>query len=248
MHVQSTFMAFFSQSLPKHVSSWRPARRDATVEEIGAVLLTRIPAAVTSAGAPELAALPRILASCDGVVRAADGAAWLVEAKHRTPFAPPAKQRKELTFLGRRCKPQPAVTVNQYVQTQLQMLVMDMQRCDLISYSLGTSTIFRIQRGDRWCSVALQLLALLERLYLKLGRAPPPNVFTSVAAALHAELLQRTMAGMAELAAQRTIHVVSRLSANPGPPFLDHLPDSDNRKQESSKLLPLQSNAQDLSV
>ena len=218
-------------------SSWRPARRHATVEEIGAVLLTRIPAAVASAGAPELAALPRIPASCDGVVRTADGAAWLVEAKHRTPFAPPAKQRKELTFLGKSRKPQSAVTVNQYVQTQLQMLVMDMQRCDLISYSLGTSTIFRIQRDNSWCSVALQLLALLERLYLKLGRVPPANVFDAEAAALHAELLQRTKEGMARLAAQKTTPVVSSTSANPGPPFLDDLPDSDDQKRETSKSL-----------
>ena len=213
------------------------------LEEIGAVLLTEIPAAITDAGAPERASLPRILASCDGVVRAADGTAWLVEAKHRTPFAPPAKERKELAFLGRRCKPHTAVTVDHYVQAQLQMLVMDMQRCDLISYSIATSTIFRIQRDDKWCSLALQHLAHLEQEYLQHGRKPPADVFEADVADLHRDLLQRTIEGMRMLAAQKTIHVASRFnSANPGPTFLDNLPDSNRRKQETSRLLPMQGN------
>ena len=222
--------------------SWRPACRDATLAEIGAVLLTEIPAAITAAGAPELGKLPRILASCDGVVRAADGSAWLVEAKHRTPFAPPAKARSEMAFLGRRCKPHAAVTVDHYVQAQLQMMVMDMQRCDLISYSVATSTIFRIMRDDQWCSLALQHLAHLEQQYLQHGKKPQADVFAADVAALHHELLRCTIEGMRMLATQKAIHVASRHnSANPGPPFLDHLPDSNRRKQETSRLLPMQS-------
>lgn len=102
------------------------------VHEIGAVLLTSIPDAVKLCGAPELALLPRILVSCDGVIMDGSRVTALVECKHRTPYAPPARDRKELTFLGRRRKPHAAVTVEHYAQTQLKMLVMGAQRCDLI--------------------------------------------------------------------------------------------------------------------
>ena len=205
------------------------------VHEIGAVLLTSIPDAVALCGAPELAQLPRILVSCNGVIMDGSRVTALVECKHRTPYAPPARDRKELTFLGRRRKPHAAVTVEHYAQTQLQMLVMGVQRCDLISYSVETSTIFRIERNDKWYSLALQHFAHLEQRYLKHGQKPPPDVFFHPEmAGLHQALLQCTIDSMHALAKERTTQVASRFNAaNPGPPFLDQLPDSDPRKQAS---------------
>ena len=87
--------------------------------EIGAVVLSSIPPAVAGG---QLLQLPRIMASCDAVIR--DGntgsAVRIVEAKHRCPFAPPSNKRPGFTFLGRRKGPQLQTTGSGEAQQRCQ--------------------------------------------------------------------------------------------------------------------------------
>ena len=76
--------------------------------------------------------LPKILASCDAVIRESTNAqaTLIVEAKHRFPFV---ESKGVFTFMGRRRLPLKDMSAEYFAQCQLQMPVLNVMRCDLIS-------------------------------------------------------------------------------------------------------------------
>ena len=146
--------------------------------EVGAKVLDLIPDAVKAHTLIEFSSLPRIMASCDALVNDegsgripasssvcgcchclhcpayqrflchAGAVVRIMEAKHRFPFLMPKSGAGHFTYMGRSRGPQSQVSCEQSAQCQLQMLVVDVDTCDLITYSLGSSKIFRIRRNN----------------------------------------------------------------------------------------------------
>lgn len=199
--------------------------------ETGAIVLTAIPDAVAQHAAIDIKKLPRIMASCDGIIRDTSNgqALLLVEGKHRFPFV---QARDGLfTFMGKRRKPIAELSVEYYAQCQLQMLVTGLERCDLISYSIGGSSIFHISRDDRWCSFALQILQHMQGQHISLKKQPSSAFYQSCEDGLYDRFLQQTVHSMQALQKQRLTEVQSAFNCGAADRFLDHMPDSDPRKQ-----------------
>ena len=198
--------------------------------EIGAVVLSSIPPAVAGG---QLLQLPRIMASCDAVIR--DGntgsAVRIVEAKHRCPFAPPSNRRLGFTFLGRRKGTQLQTTCEQFAQCQFQMLVLDVAECDLVSYSLGGSRIFRLRQDNRWLLLALQLLQHMQSVYISQGKPPPEDALMHDLPSVYDSFLAATQAGMDKIGRQHHADVPSAVQRSAMYPyFLDDISNDDTRK------------------
>lgn len=195
------------------------------------MVLDTIPDSVAQHAAIEMAKLPRIMASCDGIIKDSESgqAVLLVEAKHRFPYV----QTKDglFTFMGKKRRPIDAVSVEYYAQCQLQMLVTGLQRCDLLSYSVGTSTIFHIARDDEWCSLALQILQHMQTQHISTRRQLTSAFYESSVHELYDKLLQRTISRMQMLQRQRHTEAASKINVRASDRFLDNMPDTDRRKQ-----------------
>lgn len=199
-------------------------------------MLSAIPNGVAQHAEIDVEKLPRIMASCDGIIRDSitRQAELLVEGKHRFPFV---QGRDGLfTFMGRKRKPMAEVSVEYYAQCQLQLLVTGLQRCDLLSYSIGSSTIFHIARDDEWCSLALQVLQEMQSQHISTRRQPTSASFETHMPDLHHKLLRRTITSMQALQRQRHTEAQSKVNGQKRDRFLDNMPDTDRRKQ-TRKLL-----------
>ena len=212
----------------------RPAGQK--LHEIGAVALTAIPEAVAKHAPIDMRELHRILASCDAIINDAgiDQAQMIVEAKHRFPFA---ESRGIFTFMGKRRMPLKEVSVEYFTQCQLQMLVLDVGRCDLISYSLGLSRNFHLRRDNLWCSLALRLLRELHRQQISTKKVPSAAFYQGPVRHLHDALVQQTVRSMQELTEQRVTEVKSAVNLQARDRFLDDQADTDPRK-EASRMCP----------
>jgi hypothetical protein len=211
------------------------------MHEIGAVVLDKIPASIAAAAKVELKNLPRLMVSCDAVVRDSAAAcssgtpqrpAFLVEAKHRFPFRPAVEG---FVFMGAAALPHTAITVEHFVQCQLQMLVLDTNRCDLISYSRGTSTIFHVERDDEWCASALEMLQHMHINHILSGTEPPRNVYEVHVPGLYSRFMQRTVHVM-QLQQKRPTASVPSMLAKGGSPFLDDAPADNAHRKHSGKI------------
>lgn len=200
--------------------------------EIGAVKLTAIPTAVAQYAPEDVHQLPKILASCDAVIKDSTSAqvTLIVEAKHRFPFV---ESKGVFTFMRRRRLPMKDMSVEYFSQCQLQMLVLDVMRCDLISYSLSGSTIFHLRRNDRWCGLALQLLRDLHTKHISTGEPPTTAFYRGSVRQLHDGLVQQTVKSMQELLRQRVTEARSVINPRATDRFLDDKPEADPRKQAS---------------
>ena len=105
--------------------------------------------------------MPRLMVSCDAVVRdsaAACGSgtpqrpAFRVEAKHRFPSRPAAKG---FVFMGAAALPHSAITLEHFVQCQMQMMVLDTKCCNLISYFRGEAQTF-IMLSEMICGARMR--------------------------------------------------------------------------------------------
>ena len=140
------------------------------LRECGGKLLSALPISV-QALAPALAELPPVMASCDGIVYNSLTGEMLkaVEAKHRCPFVPSARQA--FYFKGNRMLALEDVPLEYFSQCQMQMLVQDLPHCDLISYGLSGSRVFSIPRDEQWLALALHLLAHLQKDTFRLTKS-----------------------------------------------------------------------------
>ncbi len=136
-------------------------------------------------------------------------------------------------IMGRRRLPLKDMSAEYFAQCQLQMLVLDVMRCDLISYSLGGSTIFHLQRDDRWCGLALQLLSNLHTKHISTREPPTSAFYRSSVRQLHDALVQQTVKSMQELSRQRVTEARSAINPRATDRFLDDEPEADPRKQTS---------------
>lgn len=140
------------------------------------------------------------------------------------------------TYMGRRREPQKHISCEQFAQCQLQMLVMDVETCDLISYSLGKSRIFCIRRENRWLSMALEVLAHVNITYMQPGVQPKPDALMDDKAALYRNFMAATKSAMHRLAQQTTLLVDSAVNqAAMEPRFLDAAAPEDERRQRVGK-------------
>lgn len=206
--------------------------------EIGATVLSSIPAEVQQCNAPPLDSLPRIMASCDAVIKnsTTGKAIRLVEAKHRFPFAPPAGKQGMFTFLGRTRGPQKQISYEQFAQCQLQMMVMDIDRCDLISYSLGSSRIFHLQRDNAWLALALQILQHMHITYMLPGEQPKEDALMHDKPQLYHSFLSATIASMQKINRQPHTDVESALDRSEmSSVFLDNAAQNDDRRHAIGK-------------
>lgn len=184
------------------------------MHEIGAALLTSIPPEVAQCQAPPLESLPRIMASCDAVIQDSRTGELVrvVEAKHRFPFAPPANAQAMFTYMGKSRSPQKNITCEQFAQCQMQMLVMDVSRCDLISYSLGGSRIFQLQRENAWLALALQMLQHVHTAYAARGLAPKEDAMMQEKPELYNSFLAATVDAMRKVEKQLHTDVQSAIN------------------------------------
>lgn len=182
--------------------------------------LPAIPKAVAKHAPIDMRELPKILASCDAIISNAGitQAQMIVEAKHRFPFA---GSRGIFTFMGKRRMPIKEVSVEYFTQCQLQMLDLDVERCDLISYSLGLSRIFHLRRDDLWCSLALRLLRELHSQQITTKKVPSAEFYQGAVRHLHDALVQQTVRSMQELTEQRVTEVKSAVNLQARDRFLD---------------------------
>lgn len=160
----------------------------------------------------------------------------IIEAKHRFPFAPPKSRTGQFTYMGRRREPHAQVECEQFAQCQLQMLVMDVEACDLISYSLGISKIFRIRRDNKWLAMALEILAHVHITYMRPGVQPQPDALMSDKAALYKSFMAATKSALHALAQQPAQQVKSAVKQDAMHPyFLDEVALDNNRRQRVGK-------------
>lgn len=236
------------------------------VYEVGAKVLDSIPEVVKVHTLIDLGSLPRIMASCDALVKT-DGSGGtphspsdfgschclhctagqhllchagsilrIIEAKHRFPFVMPQSGFGQFTYMGRSRGPQAQVSCEQFAQCQLQMLVLDVDICDLISYSLGSSKIFRIRRDNKWLAMALEILAHINSTYMQPGKQPKADALMDDKAALHKSFVASTIAAMHRLARQPALEVKSSLNqAAMQPYFLDGAAPQDKSRQYVGK-------------
>ena len=199
------------------------------MHEIGGVVLGDLPAGIATEQALQL---PRVIASCDAVIRDSSGSAIkIVEAKHRTPFVPTHQGSGTLVYLGRSAAPQQRVTCEQLAQCQFQMLVMDVRECDLISFSLGSSRIFTLQRDDAWLQLALQRLQHMQTAYISQGNSPPPDALKHDLPEIHRMFVAATVEAMERIRQQQHEDVTSAVQrAAMSLPFLDNLCKDDDRR------------------
>ena len=202
--------------------------------EIGGTVLGDLPASVTS---EQVSQLPCMIASCDAVIRDNSGrTVKIVEAKHRTPFVAAHRGDGRFVYLWDSAKPQREITCEQLAQCQFQMLVMDVTECDFISFSLGSSRIFILQREDAWLRLALQRLQHMQTAYISKGAPPPPDALKHDLPELHKEFLEATGDAMQRVAMQQHKDVLSAVNrAALSRPFLDDLRNDDTRKAAVGK-------------
>jgi hypothetical protein len=227
------------------------------VYETGAKVLESIPESVSAHTNVDFSALPRILASCDGIVRdessgsllvqalalpatasnkclsiplAAGEIKKVVEAKHRFPFVL-SQSGAGFTYMGKSRKPQEQISCEQFAQCQLQMLVFDVSMCDLISFSLGGSRIFHLQRDDRWLAIALEILAHMNARYIQQAQQPQPDALMTEKSYLHKSYITATKTAMHRLARHPVSEVRSAVH-HPAlsPYFLNMEPPADERR------------------
>lgn len=203
------------------------------MHETGAVALTSIPVGVAQHASIDMAKLPRILASPDAIIKdtATGKVQLIVEAKHRFPFV---EGKGQFTFLGKWRQPMKEVSVEYFSQCQLQMLVTGVERCDLISYSVGGCKIFHISRDDSWCSLALLLLQELQSQCITARKLPTPAFYRDTMRELHGKLLCRTIESMHALSKQRVTEASSAFNRGAMDRFLDDMLETDPRKLASS--------------
>jgi len=142
----------------------------------------------------------------------------------------------QFTYMGRSRGPQAQITCEQFAQCQLQMLVMDVETCDLISYSLGSSKIFSIRRDNKWLAMALEILAHVESTYMRLGVQPKPDALMHDKAALYKSFMAAMKGAMHRLAQQPALEVKSSVNeAAMQPYFLDGVAPQDDRRRHVGK-------------
>ena len=200
------------------------------MRECGGKQLSELPSSVQGL-APALADLPPIMASCDGIVYDSNSGERLkaVEAKHRCPFLPSSGQR--FFFKGSGMLALDDVPIEYFSQCQLQMLVQDLTHCDLISYALAGSRIFTIPRDDPWISMALHLLAHLQRKYIQADRVPEADMYSRELPQLFSAFIARTKQSMADLQGKPRLDVDSNIDRSACHTFLDDLPSSDPQRR-----------------
>lgn len=160
----------------------------------------------------------------------------IIEAKHRFPFVMPQSGVGQFTYMGRSRGPQAQINCEQFAQCQLQMLVMDVDACDLISYSLGSSKIFRIRRDDKWLAMALEILAHVNGTYMGPGVQPKPDALMDDKAALYKSFMAATKSAMHRLAQQPAQEVKSAVKQDAMQPyFLDGVAPEDESRQYVGK-------------
>lgn len=197
-------------------------------------MLSDIPASIMAEQALQL---PRVIASCDAVIRDGSGRTIkIVEAKHRTPFVASSKGDGSFTYLGKSAKPQQQVTCEQLAQCQFQMLVMDVTECDLISFSLGSSRIFNLRRDDAWLRLALQRLQHMQTAYISTGKPPPADALKHDLPELHNRFFTATVEAMQRINKQQHEEVQSAVQrAGMSQHFLDDVSDDDDRRAAVGK-------------
>ena len=211
------------------------------MHEVGAALLQSIPPDVQQFQPPLVEKLPRIMASCDALVKDSGTGQLvrLVEAKHRFPFAPPARPDGKFTYLGRSRAPQKQISCEQFAQCQMQMLVMDCKECDLISFSLGGSRIFHIKREAKWLAIALQLLEHMQQNYIALKKQPQPDALMTDKPALYKSFISETVAAMQQLERQNHTEVASAVERSKMTPyFLDKVSPADASRIQTGEARP----------
>jgi len=205
--------------------------------EIGGTVLGDLPASIATEQALQL---PRVIASCDAVIRDSSGhTIKIVEAKHRTPFVASSKGDGSFVYLGMSAKPQQQITCEQLAQCQFQMLVMDVAECDLISFSLGSSRIFILRRDDAWLRLALQRLQHMQTAYISQGRLPPPDALKHDLPEIHRKFVTATVEAMQRISRQQHEEVQSAVQRTAmSQPFLDNVCNDDDRKAAVGKREP----------
>ena len=169
---------------------------------------------------------------CQHILCHAGSMLRIIEAKHRFPFVMPQSGAGQFTYMGRSRGPQAQVTCEQFAQCQLQLLVMDLETCDLVSYSLGSSKIFRIRRDNRWLAMALEILAHVNSTYMQPGVQPKPDALMDDKAALYKSFMAATKGAMHRLAQQPALDVKSAVNqAAMQPYFLDGVAAEDESRQ-----------------
>ena len=142
----------------------------------------------------------------------------------------------QFTYMSRLRGPQAQVSCEQFAQCQLQMLVLDVDICDLILYSLGSSNVFRIRRDNKWLAMALEILAHINSTYIQPGKQPKADALMDDKAALHKSFMATTKAAMHRLARQPALEVKSSLNqAALQPCFLDGAAPQDKSRQYVGK-------------
>ena len=137
----------------------------------------------------------------------------------------------QFTYMGKSRRPQAQISCEQFAQCQLQMLVIDVSMCDLISYSLGGSKIFHLQRDDRWLAVALEVLAHMNARYIQQPQQPLPDALMTQKSSLHKSLISETKTAMQRLARHPVSEVRSAVHhAALWPYFLDMTAPEDERR------------------
>lgn len=92
----------------------------------------------------------------------------LVVVKCCFPFRLSNHRTGEYVYQGANKVPQAGIPVEHFLQCQLQMLVTDLPRCDLVHYSSRCGTyVFQLQRDDHLCKLMLGVLQDINAAYLK---------------------------------------------------------------------------------
>ena len=119
---------------------------------------------------------------------------------------------RQITYMGRGRGPQKHITCEHFAQCQLQMLIMDVETCGLISYSLGSSKPFRIRREKRLLSMALESLAHVNITFMQPRVQPKPDALMDDKAALHKSLMAATKGAMHVIAQETALVVESSVN------------------------------------
>lgn len=117
--------------------------------------------------------LPPVMASPAAFLVKAGTRVGVVVVKVKSPFALRDANSGDYYYRADKCQPLGQVPVETYLECQMHMVAVGVQRCDLVSYTHKAGTaIFQLVRNDRVCSHMLRLLSKVHCTYIA-PQCPP---------------------------------------------------------------------------
>lgn len=129
----------------------------------------------------------------------------------------------EYVYQGSSRVPQAGIPVEHYLQCHLQMLVTNLDRCDLVNYSPKCGTyVFQLRRDDQLCKLMLGILRDMNEAHIKPGIPPKASSRAAVnSSAMHAQFMEAVVRSVRKAEQQRWEIPVSEFNPAQASTFLD---------------------------